>query len=213
MDTQTKITSIIGKKIGQTQLFNQKFERIPVTIVEAGPCTVVQVKTKEKDGYNAVQLGFMTSKNPNKPETGHQKKTGIEKVSRFLKEVKVGDVTSFKLGETINVTGVLKVGDKVDVIGTSIGRGFTGVVKRHHFKGGPRTHGQSDRERAPGSIGQTTTPGRVYRGKRMAGRSGGGKVTVKNLEVMSIDEKQNRIVIAGLIPGSTKGIVTISLNN
>lgn len=213
MNTQAKVTTMIGKKIGQSQLFNEKFERIPVTIIEAGPCAVVQIKTREKDGYNAVQLGFETKKNPNKPEEGHSKKAGAEKVPRFLQEVKVTKTDTFKPGETIVVSDTFKVGDSVNVIGTSKGRGFTGVVKRHHFAGGPRTHGQSDRERAPGSIGQTTTPGRVYKGKRMAGRSGGEQVTIKNLEVVAIDEKQNRVTVKGLVPGFAGSIVTISRNN
>ena len=209
MDTDTKINTIIGKKIGQSQQFDDAFERIPVTEIEAGPCFIVQVKTVEKDGYNAVQLGFSPKKNANKPEIGHTKKAGIEKVSRFLHEVKVNETSSFKPGISISLIDVLKEGDVVDVTGTSKGKGFTGVVKRYAFKGGSRTHGQSDRERAPGSIGQTTTPGRVYKGKRMAGRSGGEKVTVKNLSVVRIDEKKNRVFLKGLVPGHKNSFLTI----
>ncbi len=214
MDTQINATMLIGKKLEQSQRFNEKGQRLPVTVIEAGPCNVVQIKTREKDGYTALQVGFgiRPEKNTTKPEIGHIKKAGINKFPRFLREIKVneGKISSFKVGDVITVEKIFTVGDTVDIVGTSRGKGFTGVVKRHHFKGGPRTHGQSDRERAPGSIGQTTTPGRVYKGKRMAGRSGSNRVTVKNLKVVEINKETNRLIVSGVIPGTKNGFVTIS---
>lgn len=209
------LTKFIGKKVIQSQRFDEKGKRIPVTVIEAGPCTVVQIK-KEKSGYNAIQLGFGIKKEKNitKPILGHLKKAGINKMPRFLREVRLKKTPdaeiSLKEGNEIKVGDVFKVGDIIDITGTSKGRGFTGVVKRHHFKGGPRTHGQSDRERAPGSIGQTTTPGRVYKGKRMAGRSGGEKVTVRNLKVVDVDSNSNRLVVIGLVPGVKNSLLTIA---
>lgn len=205
------ITSILGLKIEQSQRFDDKGVRIPVTIIEAGPCYVVAVKQLDKDGYNALQLGFgvKREKNITKPILGHIKKAGIKTNPRFLKEIKVSE-NVLKPGDIINVSEVFQIGDMVDVVGTSRGRGFTGVVKRHHFKGGPRTHGQSDRERAPGSIGQTTTPGRVYKGKRMAGRSGGERVTVRNLKVFNVDGSTNKLIVRGIIPGTRNSLVIIN---
>lgn len=207
------LTAIIGKKIKQTQCFNDKGERIPVTYISTGHNNVVQIKNITKDGYNALQLGFGIAKikNTTKPIIGHLKKAGIKEIPRFLREVSLNDLTgiSYKIGDRIKVGDIFKIGDRIKVSGISKGKGFTGVVKRHHFKGGPRTHGQSDRERAPGSIGQTTTPGRVYKGKRMAGRSGGERVTVKNLNVVEVDDEKNLLVVTGLIPGVINGLVTI----
>ncbi len=208
------ITAIIGKKIKQTQHFNEKGERIPITVIEAGPCDITQIKNLKRDGYNAIQLGFgiRKEKNIKKPILGHIKKAGIKKLPRFLKEVRLKDTEniSHKEGDTVKIGEVLSIGDTVEVTGISRGKGFTGVVKRHHFKGGPRTHGQSDRERAPGSIGQTTTPGRVYKGKRMAGRSGGEKVTVDNLKVIEVDNEKNLLVVSGLVPGSKNSLIIVS---
>ena len=193
MDKSIKIQGILGKKITQSQRFNEAGKRIPVTVIEAGPAVVVQIKNQIKDNYQAVQLGF-----------------GKTKLPRFLKEIRLEKETSLKVGDVLHVEDVFNLGDTVKVTGVSRGKGFTGVVKRHHFAGGPRTHGQSDRERAPGSIGQTTTPGRVYKGKRMAGRSGGERATIKNLKVMEIDTENNILVISGLVPGTRNSLLTIT---
>lgn len=206
------INSILGIKIGQTQEFTPKGKRIPVTKIQAGPCVVVQVKQKEKDGYSAVQLGLSEKREKvtKKPVLGHIKKAGIKKVPRFLKEVSVEEKTELQPGQEIKVEEVIKPGDKVDVIGISKGKGFAGVVKRWGFAGGPRTHGQSDRERAPGSIGATTTPGRVLKGKKMAGRMGGARVTVKNLEVVGVDSEKNLVTVKGLVPGNKGGLLIVN---
>ncbi|MBM3283761.1 50S ribosomal protein L3 [Candidatus Gottesmanbacteria bacterium] len=211
------IDSIIGTKISQGQTFLPSGRRIPVTNILAGPCLITCVRTVSKDGYNAVQLGLGNRRATalTNPELGHLKKAGLEKnPPRFLREVKVDEKTTdidslFQSGLTIKVADVFKVGDCVQVTGTSKGKGFAGVVKRHHFAGGPRTHGQSDRERAPGAIGQTTTPGRVYKGKRMAGRMGNQKITIKNLQVVAIDPEKNLLVVKGLVPGARNSLLLI----
>lgn len=199
------ITGIVGKKIGMSQVFLEDGRMVPVTVVQAGPCTVTQVKTGDKDGYVAVQLGFGDKKRANRPTRGHLKKTGP---FRYLREVPADDVEGVNPGQTIRVD-VFDSGDKVDVTGTSKGRGFQGVVKRHGFAGGPRTHGQSDRWRAPGSIGGGTTPGRVYKGKRMAGHMGNQRVTVQKLEVVQVDVERNLLLIKGATPGSPNGLLLI----
>ena len=212
------IDAIIGTKINQSRTFTPEGEVMPVTYIRTGDCHVVSVKTMENDGYNALQLGLGTRRINlfTKPEQGHLKKAGLEKnPPRFLKEIKIdetmepfdsaqgkqSDNETIKAGTEIKAENIFKVGDLVQVTGTSKGKGFAGVVKRHHFKGGPRTHGQSDRERAPGSIGQTTTPGRVYKGKRMAGRMGNQKTTIKNLKVVAIDAEKNILTVSGVVPG------------
>lgn len=203
----------------QSQSFLPSGRRVPVTHILAGPCPVIQVKTKEKDGYQGVQLGFGTRKikNLKKPILGHFKKAGQEKnPPRFLREIREdGEIKDEKeeAGKIIKVDEVFKVGDKATVTGISKGKGFAGVVKRFGFAGGPRTHGQSDRERAPGSIGQTTTPGRVYKGKRMAGRMGGKRVTVKGLEVIEVRKEENLLVVKGLVPGTKKTLLIIRNEN
>jgi large subunit ribosomal protein L3 len=204
------ITGIIGKKIDQNQAFLQDGKRIPVTEIQASDVHVVGIRRMDKNGYWAVQLGIGTKKNPSKARLGNVKGAQLKNAPLFLREVRLADSTLDqmpKLGEIVNPSSVFKAGDIVSVTGVSKGKGFAGVVKRHHFKGGPRTHGQSDRERAPGSIGQTTTPGRVYKGKRMAGKMGHGRVTVKNLQVVAVTETS--IAIAGLIPGVKNSIVEI----
>lgn len=213
MDT-AKINTILGKKLKQSQRFIDKGQRVPVTIIEAGPCQVIQIKNQLRDKYSGIQLGFgfRKEKNITKPVLGHLRKAGKEITPGFLKEVRINDADnlSLKMGDLIKAGDVLQVGDKVFVTGQSRGKGFTGVVKRHHFRGGPRTRGQSDRERAPGSIGQTTTPGRVYKGKRMAGRSGNQQVTVKNLHILEIDNDNNKIVVSGLVPGTKNSFLIIT---
>jgi large subunit ribosomal protein L3 len=178
----------------------------------AGPCVVTQVQTPEKDGYWAVQLGFgeRKIKNVTKALQGHLKGAiKDKKAPRFLREVRMPEDPGLKVGDEVILTDVFKVGDYVAVVGTSKGKGFQGVVKRWGFAGGPRTHGQSDRERAPGSIGQTTTPGRVFKGKKMAGRMGGDRVTIKNLQVISMDPEKGEIELSGAVPGSTGSLVIL----
>lgn len=200
---------IIGQKKDQTQKFLSDGRRIPVTQIWCNGNVVVSVKSREKDGYDALQVGLGTRKKANRPMLGHIKGAKKELAPRFLREIRLENAFDDMpiVGSTIKVSDVLKPGDLVDVIGVSKGKGFAGGVKRHHFKGGPRTHGQSDRERAPGSIGQTTTPGRVYKGKRMAGRMGHDRVTVKNLEVVIVTD--DGVMIKGLVPGIKGNMVLI----
>ncbi len=202
------LQGLIGKKTYQTQGFLQNGIRIPLSAVSVSDNLISQVKTADKDGYNSIQIGLGIKKRTNKALDGHSKKAGLDKTPRFLKEIRVDDVTGLELGAKIDINEVFKPGDIVDVTGVSKGKGFAGVVKRWKFKGGPRTHGQSDRERAPGSIGQTTTPGRVYKGKKMAGKMGDTTATVRNLEVIEITA-DGVILIKGLIPGSKGTLVVI----
>lgn len=201
------MSGIIGKKIGMTRIFDDEGNMIPVTVVEAGPCVVTQIKTSENDGYNAVQLAYGTKKKVIKPILGHIKKAGLETALRLV-EFKEISADSVKLGQEIKVD-VFKPGEKVKVTGVSKGKGFQGVVKRHGFGGGPKTHGQSDRLRAPGSIGQSSYPSRVFRGIRMAGRTGGKRITVRNLKVVKVDPEKNLLFIKGAIPGARNSIVEI----
>jgi large subunit ribosomal protein L3 len=197
---------ILGKKVGMTQIFDETGEVVPVTVIEAGPCYVTQIKTTERDGYEAVQLGFVEAKRLNKPQRGHLPK-GVPDL-RHLREVAVEDISTYEVGQKIDA-GIFSVGDLVDVSGTSKGKGFAGVMKRHGFAGGPKTHGQSDRARAPGSIGSTSTPGRVWKGLRMAGHMGNQRITVQNLEVVLVDPERNLLAIKGAVPGAKGGLLTI----
>ena len=181
--------------------------RIPVTLIEAGPCWVTEIENTPS--YKSIQLGFSSARHISKAEEGHIKKAGLTNKLRFLRSFDVPTVDDVSLGKQITVGDVFSVGDAVRVTGTSKGKGFAGVVKRHGFRGGPRTHGQSDRERAPGSIGQTTTPGRVYRGKRMAGRMGNDRVTQRGLSVVAVNADTNMLVIKGLVPGGKNGLLII----
>jgi len=199
------IDGLIGRKLGMAQIFKEDRRVTPVTVIEAGPCFITQVKHADKDGYNAVQLGFGDVKKVNSPQKGHLKGIGM---LRHLHEFRIADISSIDIGQKIDVS-IFRPGDLVDVIGFSKGRGFAGGVKRHHFKGGPKTHGQSDRLRAPGSIGSTTSPGRVFKGLRMAGHMGNNRVTVKNLEVVRLDVERNLLFVQGGIPGSRNGVVKI----
>lgn len=204
----TMINTILGSKQVSGQTFVEDF-RIPVTKITAGPCVVTQIKTQDRDGYWALQLGFGTRKikNLTKPLQNHFKKSNS--TPRNVREIRLDKEPEEKVGDTISAPEIFKVGDIVSVTGTSKGKGFAGVVKRHHFKGGPRTHGQSDRERAPGSIGATTTPGRVLKGKKMAGRMGGEKVTVKGLHIISVDPETDQLEISGQIPGTPGSLILI----
>ena len=194
----------IGRKIGMTQLFRDDGE-VVVTAIEAGPCFVTQVKTEAKDGYNAVQIGFGEAKQLNSPEKGHLKDVGQFK---YLREFSVDDVSSFKVGQKVDVD-MFKPGDLLDVTGISKGKCFAGVVKRYHFAGGPKTHGQSDRHRAPGSIGATTSPGRVLKGTRMAGHMGDRRVTARNLTLLEVDSARHLLLVKGAVPGARKGLLLI----
>ena len=202
---------ILGRKVGMTQIFDEKGEVVPVTIIEAGPCFVTQKKTMDKDGYAAIQLGFEETKprRLTKGQQGHLAKNKLPPLRR-LREIRLKEeeLDRYEEGQKILVS-IFAVGDLVDVTGVSKGRGFAGVVKRHGFRGGPRTHGQSDRVRAPGSIGAGTTPGRVYKGLRMAGRMGNQRVTVQNLRVMMVDAERNLLAVKGGVPGAKNGLLLI----
>ncbi|OGD85725.1 50S ribosomal protein L3, partial [Candidatus Curtissbacteria bacterium RBG_16_39_7] len=198
--------AILGKKLNMSVRFDKDSRRIPVTQIEAGPCVITQVKNQDKNGYLAVQFGFGQTKKTKKPILGHIKKAGLETSPKFLREIRVkNDQDLPKIGHTFKVDEVFNPGDIVKIGGVSKGKGFTGVVKRWGFAGGPKSHGQSDRERAPGSIGQTTTPGRVHKGKKMAGRTGGEKVTVQDLKVIEVLADKNILVVKGSVPGPGKG--------
>lgn len=202
------ISTIIGKKLGQTQGFLENGMRVPMTRIWVKGNVVAQIKTTEKEGYEAIQLGFGETKKASKPLNGHAKKAGLKITPRFFREAKADKMEGIELGQEINAEEVIAPGDIIDVTGVSKGKGFAGVVKRHHFKGGPKTHGQSDRHRAPGSIGQGTTPGRVYKGKRMAGHMGHAQVTIKNLEI--IEFLDGELLVKGLVPGPIGTIVTLT---
>ena len=188
-----------------TQIFRDNGKAEAVTAIEAGPCLVIQVKTTAKEGYNAVQLGFGQAKRLNSPQKGHLKGLGQ---FRYLQELRVDDAEATKVGGKVDVS-LFKAGDLIDVTGVSKGKGFAGVVKRHHFAGGPKTHGQSDRHRAPGSIGATTSPGRVFKGMRMAGHMGNNRVTVRHLEVFEADPARNLLLVKGAVPGARNGLLLI----
>jgi len=200
---------LIGRKLGMTQMYNEKGELVPVTLVEAGPCYVTQLKTVEADGYSAIQVGFeqVKAKRLTKGELGHLRKSSAPAL-HYLREFRVRPDDSYQQGQVLDA-GLFSVGERVDVTGTSKGRGFAGGVKRHGFHGGPKTHGQSDRHRAPGAIGSTTTPGRVLKGMRMAGHMGAERVTTSGLEVVLVDRERNVIGVRGSVPGATNGLVVI----
>jgi large subunit ribosomal protein L3 len=199
------LRGFLGRKIGMTQIFGENGGTVPVTVIQAGPCTVTQIKTAANDGYAAVQLGFGDPKRLNKPRSGHLKSSAN---GRHLREVKADSDDQLAVGQQITVD-IFQPGELVDVIGSSRGRGFAGTMKRHGFAGGPRTHGQSDRARAPGSIGGGTTPGKVFKGLKMAGHMGNRKITVKNLEVIQVDTERNLLMVKGGVPGSPNGLLTI----
>ncbi|MDP9353425.1 MAG: 50S ribosomal protein L3 [Chloroflexota bacterium] len=199
------VEGLLGKKIGMTQVFDETGRALPVTVIQAGPCVVTYLKTRERDGYEAVQIGFDEVKRLKKPEQGHLKDLPA---LRHLREVKSSGTADLQTGQTVDVS-VFTAGEKVDVIGRSKGKGFAGVVKRHGFAGGPKTHGQSDRLRAPGSIGATTTPGKVWKGQRMAGHMGDERVTVKKLRIVQVDPERNLLLVHGAVPGANGGLVVV----
>lgn len=203
------MNGLLGKKIGMTQVFDDTGKVVPVTVVQAGPCYVTQVKTLENDGYQAVQLGFeeKKEKNTTRPVLGHLKKAGLPPL-RFLKEFRVSGNVELKPGDQVKVD-IFEAGERVRVSGRSKGRGFAGVMKRHGFSGAQKTHGQSDRQRAPGSLGQSSFPSRVFRGLRMAGRMGNTRVSVKGLQIVKVDVENNLLFIKGAVPGARNSYVEI----
>jgi large subunit ribosomal protein L3 len=199
------VTGIIGRKLGMTQVFTEDRMVAPVTAIEAGPCFVIQIKREEKEGYDAIQLGFGEAQRRSSPEKGHLKKLGMLK---YLREFEAEDIDSIEVGQKIDVS-IFQPGDLVDITGISKGKGFQGGVKRHGFAGGPKTHGQSDRHRAPGSIGSSATPGRVFKGLKMAGHMGNERVTVQKLTVVEADAERNLLLVRGAVPGAKNGLVRI----
>tara|TARA_B100001996_G_scaffold219816_1_gene168967 strand:- start:1722 stop:2339 length:618 start_codon:yes stop_codon:yes gene_type:complete len=201
---------LIGKKIGMTQVFNESGSLIPVTIVEAGPCVVTQVKTISSDGYDAVQIGYsdLKDKHSNKAQSGHFSKANA-KAKRYLAEFQPVSNYDYKTGQEFGVS-LFKEGELVSVSGTSKGKGFSGVMKRHGFGGGPKTHGQREHPRSPGSIGQASDPSRVFKGMKMAGQYGNKKVSTRNLEIVSVVKQSNQLLIKGAVPGANNGIIYIS---
>ncbi|QKW39295.1 50S ribosomal protein L3 [Actinomadura sp. NAK00032] len=207
MSTQRK--GVLGEKLGMTQVFDDEGRMVPVTVVQAGPCVVTQLKNQEKDGYTAVQIGFgqIDPRKVNKPRSGHFEKAGVTP-RRYLVELRADDTTEYELGQEITAD-VFEAGQKIDVTGTSKGKGTAGVMKRHGFKGLSASHGTQRKHRSPGSIGGCATPGRVFKGLRMAGRHGNARTTVQNLTVHAIDAEKNLLLIKGAVPGPNGGVVLV----
>ena len=204
------IQGLLGRKLSMTRLFDENGAVTASTLVEAGPCFVTQLKTPERDGYLAVQLGFGEKRRPKQPLKGHLKAAGLDQRHGLatLREVPADSLDDVELGARVDAS-IFAAGEVVDVIGTSKGRGFAGVMKRHNFHGGPKTHGQSDRWRHPGSVGSGTTPGRTFKNMRMAGHLGDDRVTVKNLRILSVDPERNLVALRGAIPGPKGGLIMI----
>jgi large subunit ribosomal protein L3 len=204
------IQALLGRKLGMTRLFDENGVVTGATLVQAGPCFITLLRTPERDGYSAVQLGFGEKPRPNKPHKGHLKKAGLPDRNGLeaLREVPADTVEDLELGARVDAS-MFAQGEIVDVIGTSKGKGFAGVMKRHNFSGGPKTHGQSDRWRHSGSVGSGTTPGRTFKNMRMAGHLGDSRVTVKNLRILSVDPERNLVAVRGAIPGPNGGLVMI----
>ncbi len=202
------LKGLIGKKIGMTQIFDEKGTSVPVTLIEAGPCYVTQVRKPATDGYSAVQLGFeeVGTKRMTGGELGHLKRNNLPSL-RYLREFRAKEV-DVKEGDTVTVD-MFGVGEWVDITGTSKGKGFAGVMKRHGFGGGPMTHGQSDRQRSPGSAGAGTTPGRVWKNKRSPGHMGSERVTTQNLKIVLVDQERNLLGVVGSVPGAKGGLVLV----
>jgi large subunit ribosomal protein L3 len=200
---------VIGKKVGMTQIFDEKGEVVPVTVIEAGPCFVTQKKTLEQDGYTAIQIGFGETKPKRltKGQMGHLKKSELPPL-RHLREIRLANVDDYEIGQKLTVA-MFEPGEWVDVVGVSKGRGFAGTIKRHNFKRQPKTHGQSDRERAPGSIGASTGRARVFKGTRMAGHMGMARVTSQNLRVVLVDPERNLLAVNGSVPGANGRLVLV----
>ena len=199
---------IIGRKLGMTQVFGQTGEVLPVTVIEAGPCYVTQVKTDDTDGYCAIQLGFdeVEARRLNLPQRGHLKPVGRN--LRVLREFRMDDVSEYEVGQPVKADA-FRAGQRVDIIGTTKGRGFAGAIKRHRFHRQPKTHGQTDRVRAPGAIGACTWPGRVWKGKKMPGHMGNSRSTSQNIEVVLADAERNLLLVMGSVPGPNGAIVLV----
>lgn len=199
---------VLGNKVGMTQIFTEDGNANPVTVIRVGPCIVTQIKTEDTDGYNAIQIGYHQTgtKHLTKPELGHLKKSQIQPL-RYLKEYPIDETSDFTIGQVINVE-TFKEGEYVDITGKSIGKGFSGNQKRHNFSRGPMTHG-SKNHREPGSIGQGSTPGRVYPGKKMAGQLGNKKTTIAKLQILKIDNKENLLIVKGSVPGKPGNLLSI----
>ena len=204
-----KTNGILGRKVGMTRVYNEHGRSIPVTVIEAGPCTILQKKTIAKEGYNAIQVGFLEKKESriNKPLSGHFKRSG-GKGFYHIREFRVNDPDAYDLGQQIFITDLVQVGDKIDVSGRAKGRGFQGVMKRHGFAGGKASHG-SGFHRAPGSIGCSAYPGRVIKGKKLPGQMGNNLVTQKNLTIVDIRDKENILLVEGAVPGAKNGLLSI----
>lgn len=205
----SSLGGLIGRKIGMSQIFAENGDAVPVTVIEAGPCHVTQVKTLERDGYEAAQIGFdpKKEKQTTRPLKGHFDKANVEP-QRIVREVAVDDIETCEAGQVFGA-GIFETGELVDVTGIIKGRGFQGVVKRHGFRGGDKTRGQSDRWRHPGSIGQSATPSKVFKGTRMGGRMGNKRTTVRNLQVVGVDAEKNLLLVKGAVPGHRNGYVVI----
>ena len=206
----SSLGGLIGRKIGMSQVFAENGDAVPVTVIEAGPCHVTQVKTLKRDGYEAAQIGFdpKKAKKTTRPLKGHFDKANVEP-QRIVREVAVDDIETCEAGQVFGA-GIFETGELVDVTGIIKGRGFQGVVKRHGFRGGDKTRGQSDRWRHPGSIGQSATPSKVFKGTRMGGRMGNKRTTVRNLQVVGVDAEKNILLVKGAVPGHRNGYVVIS---
>lgn len=200
------IHGLLARKLGMTQVFDEIGQVVPVTVLQVGPCVVTQLKTRDRDGYEAVQVGFEESKRLNSPERGQRRAAGTS--SRYLREIKADDIATYEVGQVLDCS-MFEPGTRVDVSGVSKGKGFQGVVKRHGFSGGPKTHGQSDRHRAPGSIGSSATPGRVFKNLKMAGRMGNESKTIQNLEVVRVEPDQNLVLVRGSVPGHKDGLLLV----
>lgn len=202
------LTTIVGEKVGMTQIFDEEARALPVTVIKAGPCRIVQIRTPETDGYSAVQLGYGQARGANRPVSGHYAKAGVEPARRLV-EVRVDDVSEFVVGQEIKVEDIFQPGGKADVTGVSKGKGFQGVMKRHNFRGQKASHGAHKIHRAPGAIGACATPARVFKGTKLPGRMGAERVTVLNLAVVGVDAEQGLLLLQGAVPGPKGAMVFV----
>jgi large subunit ribosomal protein L3 len=204
------MNAILGTKLGMTQVFDDQARAIPVTVIKAGPCRVVQIKTEETDGYNSIQISFRDAKpgKVNKPEAGHYAKAGVAP-ARHLVELRVDDPSAYTVGQEIRIADLFQAGTKADVSGISKGKGFAGVMERHNFAGQPASHGNHKKHRAPGSIGACATPARVFKGTRMAGRLGGERVTTLNIDIIGVDGDRDLLLLGGAVPGPKGSVVLV----
>lgn len=202
------LTGIVGSKVGMTQIFDEEARALPVTVIKAGPCRIVQIRTPETDGYSAVQLGYGRDRRPSRPASGHYAKAGVEPARRLV-EVRVDDVSGFEVGQEIKVEDIFQTGGKADVTGVSKGKGFQGVMKRHNFRGQKASHGAHKIHRAPGAIGACATPARVFKGTKLPGRMGAERTTVLNLAVVGVDAEQGLLLLQGAVPGPKGAMVFV----